>query len=223
MFCKECGTENLENESNCKNCNNILTTNLPLNGGDRTKIIAFFTIMILPFAWLGFSLVILLITIFSLYIMKKDKSFTPILNAQKYIKKYIIFGVIIALIAIFSGMIYNTFFYYDEKNFNGDSIALLISLIAPPIAGSLFMFICNNLFFKPLEEHKDWIIKNGIFADSKDKESIIDKVSEKIQVIKKEPLNNIDELLKWAELKEKGLITEEEFKKAKEKILEGKL
>jgi hypothetical protein len=46
---------------------------------------------------------------------------------------------------------------------------------------------------------------------------------EKIQSIKTEPLNVADELLKWAELKEKGLISEDEFKKAKEKILDGKL
>ena len=36
-------------------------------------------------------------------------------------------------------------------------------------------------------------------------------------------IEHIDELLKWAELKEKGLVTDEEFQKAKEKILEGKL
>ena len=38
-----------------------------------------------------------------------------------------------------------------------------------------------------------------------------------------EPINTTDELLKWAELNEKGLISDDEFQKAKEKILEGKL
>ena len=87
----------------------------------------------------------------------------------------------------------------------------------------LSYLISNILFFNIIKKHEEWIINNGIFADFKDEKSFIEKTTEKIQTIQKESTNTADELLKWAELKEKGLITDEEFQKAKEKILEGKL
>ena len=88
---------------------------------------------------------------------------------------------------------------------------------------AMIYLISNILFFNILKKHGEWIINNGIFADYKGEKSFIEKTTEKIQTIKKEPTNTADELLKWAELKEKGLITDEEFQKGKEKILEGKL
>ena len=58
----------------------------------------------------------------------------------------------------------------------------------------------------PDVRHEEWIINNGIFADFKGEKSFIEKTTEKIQTIQKESTNTADELLKWAELKEKGLI-----------------
>ena len=46
--------------------------------------------------------------------------------------------------------------------------------------------------------------------------------SDESQIIKNENMRSYsvaDELLKWAKLKEDGLISEEEFKKAREKIM----
>lgn len=85
------------------------------------------------------------------------------------------------------------------------------------------VFDSTIIFFNILKKHEQWIIDNGLFADSKNEKSFFEKITQKIQFMKKEKTNIADELLKWAELKEKGLITDEEFKKAKEKILNGKL
>ena len=58
-------------------CNTYLkSSDSPLTGGDRVKIISFFAFLILPFAWFGCSVLIIIIAIFALYIMKKDQSFT---------------------------------------------------------------------------------------------------------------------------------------------------
>src|SRR5574344_1449364 len=99
MFCKECGTENLDTQIECIKCRTLINTNLPLDGSDRTKIIGFFAFLTLPFAWFGGSVIILLIVIFSIYIMKKNKSFKPIIYAKKLILAYLIilFTVIIVL------------------------------------------------------------------------------------------------------------------------------
>jgi hypothetical protein len=101
-------------------------------------------------------------------------------------------------------------------------IYIFIALVVVPL-GLLFTYwLSNTLFFNILKRHEQWIIENGLFADLKNEKSFIEKTTEKIQTIKKEPINVTDELLKWAELKEKGVINDEEFQKAKEKILKGK-
>ena len=207
MFCKECGTENLDNQVECIKCEIIINNNLPLDGSDRTKIIAFFALLILPFMWLGGSVVVLLIVIFSIYIMKKDKKFEPILKAKEYIKIYLILVVVVLVLIGLANLKYDGW------------ILIIISLVAYPVLIKMFDF----LFFEILTKHSKWILNNGIFADYKGEKSFIEKTTEKIQTIKQEPKNLTDELLKWAELKEKGLITDEEFKKVKEKILDGKI
>ncbi len=204
MFCKECGTENSDNSIQCLKCNLIINNNLPLDGTERIKIIAFFALLILPLAWLGGSVLILVIIIASLYIMKKDKNFLPILKANKYIKIYL---VVVTIIFITIGLI-------NIKYMEGFLI-IIVSLLLSPI----LIILIDFLFFDVLKRHEKWIIENGLFSDFKNEKSIIEKTTEKIQTIKKEPINITDELLKLAELKEKGLITEEEFQKAKEKIL----
>lgn len=204
MFCKECGTENSDNSIQCLKCNLIINNNLPLDGTERIKIIAFFALLILPLAWLGGSVLILVIIIASLYIMKKDKKFLPILKANKYIKIYL---VVVTIIFITIGLI-------NIKYMEGFLI-IIVSLLLSPI----LIILIDFLFFDVLKRHEKWIIENGLFSDFKNEKSIIEKTTEKIQTIKKEPINITDELLKLAELKEKGLITEEEFQKAKEKIL----
>ncbi len=207
MFCKKCGKENLDTQVKCTECGIIINDNLPLDGTDRTKIIAFFALLILPFMWFGGSVIILVIVIFSIYIMKKDKEFKSILKAKEYINIYLF---IVTLVLVISGL-YN----YE----NGGLILVIISIISLPILINLF----NYLFFEILIKHEKWVINNGIFTDYKGEKSFIEKTTEKIQTIKKEPKNDADELLKWAELNEKGFISDEEFQKAKEKILEGKL
>ena len=207
MFCKECGTENIDTQVVCKKCNTIINNNLPLDGSDRTKIIAFFALLILPFMWFGGSIIILIIVIFSIYIMKKDKKFEPILKAKEYVNNYLI---LVAIILVFVGLV----------NYKHDGwILVILSLIVPFVLVKVIDF----LFFETLDNHSQWIVNNGIFADFKGEKSFIEKTTEKMQTIQKESTNTADELLKWAELKEKGLITDEEFQKAKEKILEGKL
>lgn len=210
MFCKECGTENNNDSLKCINCDDSLnSSNSPLTGEDRTKIIGFFAFLILPVGWFGASIVIILIAIFGLYIMKKDENFTPIINAKKYIKAYLI---LLALVTTFT----MPFLCYILADF--DLIYSLLmaggGLVATPIAVNFFMFVFNSLFFKPLEEHQKWIIKNELFSDEKNPSNIFGRDNLSAYSI-------ADEMLKWNTLLEKGLITNEEFEKAKTKLING--
>ncbi len=372
MFCKECGVENQDDSLRCKSCNAYLkSSNSPLDGTDRTKIISFFAFLILPFAWLGTSVIIILIVLFGLYIMNKDRSFIPIMNAKKWIKVYLI---ALALIIVAIG---TTAYYYDAKSINIsreelfeeqqkvlerkkrfdyvknvvihgsnrklgldilmpmpdrnglflpktmharsvfgldqtyttfvpitddeiDAVADYVAngmrdtsganesdanvsndfganvfaqacaschgangaglkYVAPTLIGKLhipvptnekvqeyepqnygfytilvgvaglilsllavilLMWIFDILFFKPLEEHQDWIVQHGIFADEPNEKSLLDVVKEKIQSFQKQPSCSVaDELLKWKSLLDQGVITDEEFNERKEKLL----
>jgi len=242
MYCKECGTENQDNSLRCSKCNAYLkSSDSPLTGGNRTKIISFFAFLILPFVWFGGSVLIILIAIFALYIMKKDQSFTPIKNAKKYMKVYLIF---IALsITVISSIAYynindtitNYEKYNQEKQYKSDvypwdykehnpkvemqtGMVAIGGLIVTPFVVGFFMFIFNSLFFRPLEEHKNWIIKNGIFSDKKNIKS------DSTNIVGRDNLSSYsvaDEMLKWNDLLEKGLISKEEFANAKAKLMNG--
>ncbi|MDX4013240.1 SHOCT domain-containing protein [Aliarcobacter skirrowii] len=233
MFCKECGTENSDNSLRCKQCNAYLkSSDSPLTGGDRTKIIAFFAFLILPFGWFGGSVIIILIAIFGLYIMKKDQSFTPIINAKKWMKVYLVV-LALAITAIVTVVYYDEnereyshydkinkrFIYNYNKNINVETAMVAgAGLIATPIAVGFFMFIFNSLFFRPLEEHQNWITKNGVFSDEKSSKN------DSTNIVGRDNFSSYsvaDEMLKWNDLLEKGLITKEEFEKAKTKLMNG--
>lgn len=232
MYCAECGVENQNNSLRCKSCNAYLKHNdLPLTGGDRIKLISFFVFLILPFGWFGGSIVIILIAIIALYIMKKDQSFTPIINAKKYMKVYLI--VIALVITSFTAIVYyheNTNSSWDypsdipkgehEKNMMTHSVLIAGGglLIATPIFITFFMFIFNSLFFRPLEKHKNWIVNNGVFSDEKNSHNSAANIVGRDNL---SPYSVADEMLKWNQLLEKGLITKEEFDNAKIKLMNG--
>ena len=141
------------------------------------------------------------------YISKKDKKIKYLYNVKKILLLYICTLLVISIITALA------------VRYNDVTYTILIILLT----NSIIYFLSDILYFNIIKRHEKWILNNGIFADYKGEKSFIEKTTEKIQTIKKESTNTADELLKWAELKEKGLITDEEFQKGKEKILNGKI
>lgn len=230
MFCKECGTKNEEINNKCKSCGVIFKlTNTPLDGSDRIKIIVFF---ILLSGTIIFGVIPILITLVGIYIMKKDNIFSPILKAQQYIKYYLIILALGATI-ITSAVYYddNTGYWhkddmkkpeYIQKIKTQTGMILVGGFIATPIAVAFLHWLFGALLFKNLERHKDWVIENGIFADTTNEKSIISSAKDIVKNINNQACNVAEELLKWNELKEKGIISEEEFNEAKIKIMNKK-
>lgn len=208
MFCKECGTENSNTEIECKKCKFVINTNLPLNGTERIMIIGFFVGLLLS---IFFGIIPIIICLGILFIIKKDKNMKVLENGKK-----VFLGYIVILAVMLSIVLFDEFGRSYNKN-----ILILVLAIFVPISAYIIYSLSNILFFNILNKHQQWIIENGVFSDSKNEKNFIEKTTEKFQSIKKEPTNAVDELLKWAELKEKGLISEDEFQKVKEKILGG--
>ena len=219
MFCKECGTENLNTEVQCIKCKTIINSNFPLDGTERIMIIGFFVGLV---ATIFFGIIPIIICLGLIFIIKKDKSIKSLESGKKIFLGYLILlGFILSISCFVVAQDYAE--YTSERYLRYARNYNILGLIVVPLGAYLIYLISNILFFNIIKRHEEWIINNGIFADFKDEKSFIEKTTEKIQTIQKESTNTADELLKWAELKEKGLITDEEFQKAKEKILEGKL
>lgn len=220
MFCKECGTENIKTQVECMKCKTIINSNLPLDGTERIMIIGYFVGLV---ATIFFGIIPIIICLGLIFIIKKDKSIKSLESGKKIFFGYLILlGFILSISCFVVAQDYAEFSSSERylryaRNYN------ILGLIVVPLGAYLIYLISNILFFNIIKKHEEWIINNGIFADFKGEKSFIEKTTEKIQTIQKESTNTADELLKWAELKEKGLITDEEFQKAKEKILEGKL
>ena len=219
MFCKECGTENIKTQVECMKCKTIINSNLPLDGTERIMIIGYFVGLV---ATIFFGIIPIIICLGLIFIIKKDKSIKSLESGKKIFLGYlIILGFILSISCFVVAQDYAE--YSSERYLRYARNYNILGLIVVPLGAYLIYLISNILFFNIIKKHEEWIINNGIFADLKDEKSFIEKTTEKIQTIQKESTNTADELLKWAELKEKGLITDEEFQKAKEKILEGKL
>ena len=207
MFCKECGTENIDTKIECIKCKTIINSNLPLDGTERVMISSFLFLLVASSFFFGFGIILTFIYLAFFYISKKDKKIKYLYNVKKILLLYICTLLVISIITALA------------VRYNDVTYTILIILLT----NSIIYFLSDILYFNIIKRHEKWILNNGIFADFKGEKSFIEKTTEKIQTIKKESTNTADELLKWAELKEKGLITDEEFQKGKEKILEGKL
>ncbi|WP_141051977.1 SHOCT domain-containing protein [Aliarcobacter cryaerophilus] len=207
MFCKECGTENIDTKIECIKCKTIINTNLPLSGTERVMISSFLFLLVASSFFFGLGIILTFIYLAFFYISKKDKKIKYLYNVKKILLLYICTLLVISIITALA------------VGDNGVTYTTLTILLT----NSIIYFLSDILYFNIIKRHEKWILNNGIFADYKGEKSFIEKTTEKIQTIKKESTNTADELLKWAELKEKGLVTDEEFQKAKEKILEGKL
>ena len=219
MFCKECGTENIKTQVECMKCKTIINSNLPLDGTERIMIIGYFVGLV---ATIFFGIIPIIICLGLIFIIKKDKSIKSLESGKKIFLGYLILlGFILSISCFVVAQDYAE--YSSERYLRYARNYYILGLIVIPLGVNLIYLISNILFFNIIKKHEEWIINNGIFADFKDEKSFIEKTTEKMQTIQKESTNTADELLKWAELKEKGLITDEEFQKAKEKILEGKL
>jgi hypothetical protein len=82
----------------------------------------------------------------------------------------------------------------------------------------LYIILVNSLFLNPLTKHQDSVVKYGFFPKS----SKIRNDDNEVDIIKAERLRSYsvaDELLKWAQLKTDGHISQAEFDEARAKIL----
>lgn len=201
MICLKCNTDNNISVKYCKSCGNeFKSTNIPLSGGERVSIVVYFLILVATsFAISG--AIPLIVSFVTLYIISTNKNFHSIGTS------YMIIVVACIIASIGWGLAAMDYSAHTRPGF------------IPFVLGSLILIVISKkLFFDILETHEQWIIENGLFADTP-KES---KKPSNI-IIGRDNLSTFsvaDELLKWNVLLEKGLISKEEFESSKQKLLE---
>ena len=127
--------------------------NQPLDSNESSKIIMFF-IVLLPGIILGLVIIPLSFVLFKLYMMRKDRDFHHIDSAKQIFSYYIKFAISVSAIAL----VYAVISHYEAK--------YLISIFAVGIMSMFYLYTFNNWFYLPLNEHKQWVTENGIFASS---------------------------------------------------------
>ena len=183
-------------------------TYTPLSGVDRVKLVSAFVLLLAPMGLVGLGIITSIILLAALYIVNKDKTMKSLKVARLTIR--IMFYFIAAYIFLF-------FLYHSPILHDGYDIDFNFAFVVSP-ALIIIYHIVQYLFFETIDKHEKWVLQNGLLADT-EKTNNITKSEQEIQSEK--PGSNADELLKWAELYEKGVIDETQYRKARDKILKN--
>ncbi len=128
--------------------------NEPLNSNEQSKIILFF-ILSIPSIIFGVGIIPMALVVFAIYIMRKNSDFTLIETVTKTINIYIKAATFITTLILIG-------VYIDLQH-----IGYIVSIFIAIAAGVFYLFIVNNWFYLPLNNHRDWVAENGIFATNK--------------------------------------------------------
>ena len=82
------------------------------------------------------------------------------------------------------------------------------------LLAQLVRYLLDPLYFNIVKRHDTWVVNNGIFSTRN-----TDRRQTRMAQIKGDTTSIVDELQKISDLKDKGVINNEEFLKLKEKIL----
>jgi len=106
----------------------------------------------------------------------------------------------------------------EYLKFEPEYLSQLLLIFVP----LFYVSILKKMFYRPLYEHRNWVDSNGIFSTSVKEDVTLHPSSLDIDITKTGKLNSYsvaDELLKWAKLKDDGLISNDEYEKAKSELL----
>ena len=189
--------------------------NTPLKNGEQSKIILFILLLI-PAVFLVIGILPAIFLIFGFFMMKRNEDFGYIEAAVRAYKVYTLI-IILALGAFATFLGYEYKICNDYCNSKGENFSLLLALFTTAIAYYIFVHV---LLLSPLSKHSEWVTAHGVFSTK----SKLSKSSNALEtdIIKGEKFKTYsvaDELIKWAQLKESGHISELQYDEAKNKLL----
>ncbi len=175
---------------------------------ELAKIIFFIIIQIAMCFLAGWGVIPAVILLIGYFLSKRDKNISLLIKAIKASQVYVYLTFILifliwGLVLVQSGL--------DEATKG------IVPTLVFIVAGITYLITLNFYFKNPLEKYPSWIEQKRLspLVKSKDDVNILRIESPK-------NFSSADELLKWKELKDQGLISEDEFIKMKEKIMGNK-
>lgn len=197
-------------------------TNKPLASGDQAKIFVF-ALLLLPTIFMLVGILPAIFIGFGIALLKKNQDFSAVETSIKLVLGYLC----ICLVIISATALYNlaepatTSYAARAPGPDREEVVLVASiLLAINIAYIVFV---KALYLSPLRKHKEWVANNGIFSKVPRPVRLSGSGS-KMKIIKGENMRSYsvaDELSKWAKLRDEGVISEQEFKEARSKILQS--
>lgn len=198
------------------------STNRPLATGDQAKVFVFALLMAPTiFAFVGILPAIFIA--FGVVLLKKNRDFSAIETSVRLVFGYLsICLVIILAIALYSLAEPATTGYAARAPGPEREEVVLALLILLAINIAYIVFV-KTLYLSPLRRHREWVANNGIFSNASRRPRLGGSGSD-VKIIKGESMRSYsvaDELSKWAKLRDDGVVSEQEFKEARSKILQS--
>lgn len=196
--------------------------NRPLDSNEQGKVLVF-SLLLVPSVVFLFGLVPFIFLAFGVVMMRVNKDFSSIDTAVNYFKRYV--GIAIAgggagLLYFGSLGLSGAHGDYDDIFYVSIDDGVIVSGVV--IVVSVFYFISvQMLFYAPLKRHSEWVAANGIFS-TKPTVNTNTGVGVEVDIVKGEGFRHYSvagELIKWAKLRDDGLISDEEFNEAKARLL----
>jgi len=196
--------------------------NEPLSATEHFKVGMFLLLLIPPIIFL-IGIIPVLFLAFGYYMMKKNNDFSSV---EASVKAFNIYLMLVAILCILFTVYFALDYLLEYLTSTGNSyyrqsFDLTLLGIFFLVTTLFYFLVVKYLYFKPLQNHSEWVVINGTFSN-KPKKSTPDNLKASVDILQSEKLKQYsvaDELLKWAKLKEGGLITEEEFNEARSKLL----
>lgn len=194
-------------------------TNTPLTSKDYSNLLVF-SLLVLPLLLTLVGIIPVIILIFGVWMTHRHRSIAHLEDAVSLFKRfnYLVIAISLPFSAYSIFGIVRTMSDTYRYRWEREEYFIILFLSIVCIAAALvYNRLVKNRLLEPISKHKKWIEKNG-FSTKPNSEN----KDENISIIKGAGLRHYsvaDELLKWSDLKNQGLITEEEFETAKNALL----
>lgn len=197
---------------------NILK-NGPLNAAEHIKIVIFMLLLIPTIFPFLVGIIPVLFLAFGYYMMKKNNDFSSVEASVKAVNiLFMLAAILSVLFAVYYGIEY---FTRSSSSYGRMDLDMALITLGFMVTAGFYFLVVKYLYFIPLQNHSEWVAVNGTFSN-KPKKPTPDTSRASVDILQSEklkPYSVADELLKWAKLKEDGLISEEEFNEARSKLL----
>ena len=199
------------------------TENQPLSTFEQTKILIFFIFLIPLIMLWGIGLLFIGLFIILIFHARRQKS-TSTLEAGIICFKVTALVFLSAWWILYLHRGFTSYFryhYYDsllEMALSSMGSGDFRHMITFSIISLAYYFGASFLFLSPVRLHRMWISKNGIFSSNENHTNTDDNT---LNYLKKSSHSTADELIKLAQLRNQGDISEEQYQNAIRKTLDG--